>query len=457
MQNEDDIRGLAKTMEFMRAISILFVIIHCYWYCYETFKQWEFTITTVDKILWNFQRDTGLFSSLLYTKLFALVFLSLSCLGTKGIKEEKITWNKISIALVIGIVFFFLNFWLLSISLSKLQIAILYITTLFIGYIGLLMAGVWMSRLFKNNLMDDVFNLENESFMQETRLLENEYSINLPTRFYYQKKWNDGWINIVNPFRATIVLGTPGSGKSFAVINNYIRQQIEKGFSMYIYDFKFDDLSVIAYNHLLKHTDKYKIPPKFYVINFDNPRKSHRCNPINPVFMTDISDAYESAYTIMLNLNKTWIQKQGDFFVESPIILLASIIWYLKIYDNGRYCTFPHAIELLNKKYADVFTILRSYTELENYLSPFIDAWEGGAQDQLQGQIASAKIPLSRMISPALYWVMTGDDFSLDINNPEAPKILCVGNNPDRQNIYSAALGLYNSRIVKLINKKGQL
>jgi GGDEF domain-containing protein len=86
-----------------------------------------------------------------------------------------------------------------------------------------------------------------------------------------------------------------------------------------------------------------------------------------------------------------------------------------------------------------------------------MDAWEGGAQDQLQGQIASAKIPLSRMISPQLYWVMSGDDFTLDINNPDEPKILCVGNNPDRQNIYSAALGLYNSRIVKLINKKGRL
>ena len=173
--------------------------------------------------------------------------------------------------------------------------------------------------------------------------------------------------------------------------------------------------------------------------------------------MTDIADAYESAYTIMLNLNKTWIQKQGDFFVESPIILLAAIIWYLKIYKNGMYCTFPHAIEFLNKKYADIFTILTSYPELENYLSPFMDAWEGGAQDQLQGQIASAKIPLSRMISPQLYWVMSGNDFTLDINNPNEPKILCVGNNPDRQNIYSAALGLYNSRIVKLINKKGQL
>ena len=151
------------------------------------------------------------------------------------------------------------------------------------------------------------------------------------------------------------------------------------------------------------------------------------------------------------------VQKQGDFFVESPIILLAAIIWFLRIYEGGRYCTFPHAVEFLNRPYAQIFPILTAYDELANYLSPFMDAWEGNAQDQLQGQIASAKIPLSRMISPALYWVMTGNDFTLDINNPASPKILVVGNNPDRQNIYSAALGLYNSRIVKLINKKKQL
>ena len=314
-----------------------------------------------------------------------------------------------------------------------------------------------MSRLLKHNLMEDVFNNENESFMQETKLMVNECSVNLPTRFYYKKKWNKGWINVVNPFRASMVLGTPGSGKSYAIVNNYIKQQIEKGFAMYIYDYKFPDLSEIAYNHLLHHLDAYKVKPQFYVINFDDPRKSHRCNPINPAFMTDISDAYESAYTIMLNLNRSWIQKQGDFFVESPIILLAAIIWFLKIYEKGKYCTFPHAIEFLNRPYAQIFPILTSYDELANYLSPFMDAWEGGAQDQLQGQIASAKIPLSRMISPALYWVMTGDDFSLDINNPKEPKVLVVGNNPDRQNIYSAALGLYNSRIVKLINKKKQL
>ncbi|MDR3226990.1 MAG: YWFCY domain-containing protein [Prevotellaceae bacterium] len=457
MQQEDDLRGLAKTMEFMRAISILFCVINIYWFCYQVFIDLNINIEVVDKILLNFQNTTGLFSSVLWTKLFAVVFLALSCLGTKGVKEEKIKWTKINTFLFFGFILFFFNWRLLYLPLPLAVNAFFYVFTLTFGYIFLLIAGLWMSRLLKNNLMDDVFNIENESFMQETRLLENEYSVNLPTRFYYKKKWNKGWINVVNPFRATIVLGTPGSGKSYAVVNNYIKQQISKGFSMYIYDYKFDDLSVIAYNTLLNNLDKYKVKPKFYVINFDNPRKSHRCNPVNPAFMTDISDAYESAYTIMLNLNRTWIQKQGDFFVESPIILLAAIIWYLKIYKNGKYCTFPHAIEFLNRKYTDIFPILTSYSELENYLSPFMDAWESQAQDQLQGQIASAKIPLSRMISPQLYWVMTGDDFTLDINNPDEPKILCVGNNPDRQNIYSAALGLYNSRIVKLINKKGQL
>ena len=441
----------------MRGISVIFLLINCYWFCYEAFHVWGFTLGIIDKILMNFQRTTGLFSSILWTKLFCVVFLALSCLGTKGVKEEKITWPKIWTVLFAGFVFFFLNWWLLALPIGKVGAASLYIFTLSVGYICLLMAGVWMSRLLKNNLMDDVFNTENESFMQETRLMTNEYSVNLPTRFYYKKKWNNGWINVVNPFRASMVLGTPGSGKSYAIVNNYIKQQIEKGFAMYIYDYKFPDLSEIAYNHLLHHLNAYKVKPQFYVINFDDPRKSHRCNPINPAFMTDISDAYESAYTIMLNLNRSWIQKQGDFFVESPIILLAAIIWFLKIYENGKYCTFPHAIEFLNRPYAQIFPILTAYDELANYLSPFMDAWEGGAQDQLQGQIASAKIPLSRMISPALYWVMTGDDFSLDINNPNDPKVLVVGNNPDRQNIYSAALGLYNSRIVKLINKKKQL
>ena len=457
MAQEDDLRALGKIMDFLRAVSIILAIMDVYWYCYEAMRMWGVTIGVVDRILINFNRTGGLFHSILYTKLFSLLLLALSCLGTKGVKAEKMSWNKIFTVLAVGICLFFLNWWILLLPISHFGNATLYIFTMTAGYICLLMGGLWMSRLLKHNLMEDVFNNENESFMQETKLMENEYSVNLPTRFYYKKKWQRGWINVVNPFRATIVLGTPGSGKSFAVVNNYIKQQIEKGYSMYIYDFKFPDLSTIAYNHMMNHQNGYKVKPQFYVINFDDPRRSHRCNPIHPDFMSDISDAYESAYTIMLNLNKTWVQKQGDFFVESPIILFAAIIWYLRIYKNGKYCTFPHAIELLNRRYEDVFPILTSYPELENYLSPFMDAWQGGAMEQLAGQIASAKIPLSRMISPQLYWVMSASEFTLDINNPEEPKILCVGNNPDRQNIYGAALGLYNSRIVKLINKKGQL
>jgi hypothetical protein len=457
MQQEDDLRALAKIMEFGRAVSIFLLVVHVYVYCYPSITAWHLNLEVIDRILINFNNTTGIFNCILWSKLLAVLLLAVSCLGTHGVKGEKITWPKIYAALVAGCALFFLNWWLLELPLPHMANTAFYIFTLTAGYLALLMSGLWMSRLYRHNLMEDVFNMENESFMQETRLMENEYSVNLPTRFYYKKRWNNGFVNIVNIFRACMVIGTPGSGKSYAIVNSYIRQLIAKGFAIYIYDYKFDDLSTIAYNSLLKNMDKYEIKPRFYVINFDDPRRSHRCNPINPEFMTDISDAYEASYTIMLNLNRTWIEKQGDFFVESPIILLAAIIWYLKIYKSGIYCTFPHAVELLNKPYSDLFTILTSYPELENYLSPFMDAWKGNAQDQLQGQIASAKIPLTRMISPQLYWVMTGNDFSLDINNPKEPKLLCVGNNPDRQNIYSAALGLYNSRIVKLINKKKQL
>ena len=320
MQQEDDLRGLAKTMDFMRALSILFVVINIYWFCYGQIREWGINIGVVDRILLNFDRTAGLFRNILWTKLFAVVFLALSCLGTKGVKEEKITWRKITASLATGGVLFFFNWWLLDLPLPAMANAAFYILTLSAGYICLLMGGVWMSRLLKNNLMDDPFNNENESFQQETRLIENEYSINLPTKFYYNKQWNNGFANVVNPQRACICMGSPGSGKSYCVVNQFIKQQIEKGYTQYIYDYKFPDLSEIAYNHLLNHQNGYKKIPTFYVINFDDPRRSHRCNPIHPDFMTDISDAYESAYTIMLNLNRSWVQKQGEFFLwKAPL------------------------------------------------------------------------------------------------------------------------------------------
>ena len=261
MAQEDDLRALGKIIDFIRAVSILLVVTHIYWFCYEMVSEQNLDIEVVDKILMNFQQTTGLFSSPLYTKLFANLLLALSCLGTKGVKAEKITWTKINISLGFGVALFYLNWWILELPLPVTSKSALYILSISAGFILMLVAGTWMSRLLKNNLMEDVFNSENESFMQEQRLMENEYSVNLPTHFVYKGKKRRGWINVVNPFRASIVLGTPGSGKSYAVVNNYIKQQIEKGFAMYIYDYKFPDLSEIAYNHLLTIWMVMKLSP----------------------------------------------------------------------------------------------------------------------------------------------------------------------------------------------------
>ena len=457
MQQEDDLKALENIVQFARGLGVFFLVLHVYWYCYEWLSSCGLTYGYADRLLLDIQRTTLLFSSPVITKLCVFLFLVLGCYGTKSVRNGRVDRRHIVAAACLGFPLFFLNGFLLSLPAGIGFQGWSYTLTLGAGYLSLLAAGVWLRRLMKQPLMDDPFNDNNESFLQEERCIDNDCSVNLPTRYRYKGQWRNGWISVVNVYRSTAVIGLPGSGKSYAVLNNYIKQHIEKGFSMLIYDYKFDDLTRIAYNHLLRHLDKYTVKPRFCIINFDDPRRSNRCNPIDARFMDDISDAYESAYVTLLNLNKTWVDKQGDFFTDSAVILLAAIIWYLKIYDNGHYCTFPHAIEFLCQPLEKIFPILSSYPELENYLSPFMDAWKSNAQDQLQGQVASVKIPLSRMISPQLYWVLTGNDFTLDINNPEEPKILCMGNNPDRQSIYGAALGLYNSRLIRLINKKGKL
>jgi hypothetical protein len=226
---------------------------------------------------------------------------------------------------------------------------------------------------------------------------------------------------------------------------------------MFLYDFKFDDLSVIAYNTFLKHRHKYPVAPKFYVINFDDLSLSHRCNPLYPDSMTDITDATESSRTIMLGLNREWIKKTGDFFVESPINFVTAVIWFLRKYKKGIFCTLPHVIELMQMNYEQLFPVLRTEPEIEVLINPFVTAYVNGAMEQLEGQIASAKITMARLASPMLYYVLSGNDFTLDINNPAEPKIVCAGNNPQKQQVYGAVLSLYVSRMIKLVNRKNQL
>ncbi len=452
---EADDKALDKFVNIARVTSVAILLLHVYWFCYPFLKNLGLTGEQATTVIYKLK---DYFTTPWQTKCVAFLILCISFIGTKGKKEQKITKQKIATYAIIGLALYFLSTFIVLQKYYGATVAAIYIIPLTVGYLFIMKAGTWLSRLLRSPLLDDVFNEENESFMQETKLRQNEFSVNLPTKFTYKGKEYGGWVNVVNPFRATYVLGTPGSGKSYAVINNFIKQHIEKGFAIYIYDFKYPDLSTIAYNHLLlTDCSGYKVRPQFYVINFDDPHTSHRCNPLNPKLMKDITDSNESATTIMYGLNKTWIQKQGDFFVESAILYVGTLIEFLRIYQNGKYCTFPHLCEILCGDYKKTLPILQKYPELENNARPFLNAMEGEANEQLQGQLASAQIPLLKLISPELYWIMTGDDFTLDLNNPEEPKVLCVGNNPDRQSVYGAVLSLYNTRIVRLINRQDRL
>lgn len=449
-------QGLRKIIDLTRLISISVLLLHFYYFCYAAFQTWELRWDITDRLLNNISR-TGLFNAAIKTKLVAIGFLIISLLGAQGQKDEKINRRSIIIYLILGSLLYFGTQIFFGRSFSHTTIASVYIAITTIGFLLLLSGGSLVSRLVKYNLGNDVFNSLNETFPQEERLLTNEYSINLPARYNLKGRIRKSWINIINPFRGLLVIGSPGAGKSWFVIQHVIKQHIEKGFAMFVYDYKYDDLSKIAYNWLQKNIHRYPVKPSFYVINFDDLSHSHRCNPLDPLSMNDITDATESARTILLGLNREWVNKQGDFFVESPINFLTAIIWFLRKYEDGKYCTLPHVIELMQTQYEELFPVLNTQPEIEVLINPFITAYQNDAMEQLEGQVASAKIGMARLSSPQLYWVLSGNDFTLDINNPKEPKIVCMGNNPEKQQIYGAVLSLYISRMVRQVNKKERL
>src|SRR5690625_101162 len=455
MNTGENAEALRKIIDLTRKCSIVLLCLHYYVYCYGAFEVWHLTQPVVQRLLLNLGH-TGLFSHFYVSKAAALGLLVISLIGAKGRKDEKL---KLSIALrylIGGLLVYWSSHWLLRLKADATVLAGLYISVTSIGFLLILRGGNLCSRIIHDKLESDIFNKLQETFPQEERLLQNEYSVNLPARYNLKGKIRKSWINIINPFRALLVVGTPGAGKSYFVIRHVITQHIKKCFSMFIYDFKFDDLSIIAYNTFLKYRHRYPVEPKFYVINFDDLSLSHRCNPLHPESMTDITDATESSRTIMLGLNREWIRKTGDFFVESPINFVTAIIWFLRKYQNGKYCTLPHVIELMQVNYEQLFPVLRTEPEIEVLINPFVTAYVNGAMEQLEGQIASAKITMARLASPQLYYVLNGNDFTLDINNPQEPKIVCMGNNPQKQQVYGAVLSLYISRMIKLVNRKDQ-
>ena len=447
--------GLRKILDFTRLTSIFILLLHFYFYCYKAFEIWELTADISDRLLVNITR-TGLFNSFYYSKLFSLGLLAISLLGAKGKKSETISRQTICFYLITGLLLFGFSDLLLKINDTPETLAIIYISATGLGFIFILTGGTILSRYIKLQFDKDIFNELNETFPQEERLLENEYSLNFIARYNLRGKKRNSYISIVNIFRACILIGNPGSGKTRYFIKPAIKQSIQKGFCLMVYDFKYPDLTKVVYNTLKKNLKAYKVTPKFCAVVLDNPNYSHCCNPLHPSTLFDIADATEASRTIMLGLNREWITKQGDFFVESPINFLTAVIWFLKKYKDGKYCTLPHTIELMQEDYQNLFPVLRSEPEIEVLINPFISAFQNDAMEQLEGQIASAKIGMARLSSPQLYWILSKDDFTLDINNPKEPKVLCLANNAQKQQIFGAVLSLYINRLVKLTNKAGQ-
>lgn len=451
MSTGENEQGLRTIIDFVRKGSIIVLILHFYIYCYAAFEKWGLTFKISKSILLNFSRFE-LFASPFYAKIFSIALLILSLIGVKGKKDEKINRSSIITFIVLGLIIYFTSGLLFYSGLPVEPLAVSYICLTSTGFILFLTGGARLSRLLKLQLNKDIFNELNETFPQEERLLENKYSINLPGIYKLKGKVRNMWLNLINCFRMVLIIGSPGAGKTFFLIREIILQCFKKKYCIVLYDFKYDDLTKIAYNAWLNYKKYYPVEPKFYIINFDEPLD--RCNPLEPSTLIDITDATESSRTILLGLNMQWIQKTGDFFVESPINFFTAVIWFLRKYKNGAYCTIPHAIELTQIQYDDLFPVLSTEPEIEVLINPFISAYMNRAMEQLEGQIASAKIALARLSSPLLYYVLSGNDFSLDVNNPKEPKIVCLANNPEKTQIYGAVISLYLNRLFRILPKK---
>lgn len=405
-----------------------------------------------------------IYSNILYSKLFTFFIIMVTCIGTRSKKDLELDPTKqIIFPLIFGFIMFFGSICFLffkekgETSLEWYNIA--YIILSIIGATLINSALDNISKRIKSNFMKDRFNIENESFEQSKDKVETEFSVNIPMKFFYNRKWHNGWLNICNCFRGTFVIGTPGSGKSFSVINSFIRQHSVKGFAEVVYDFKFPELAKIAYYNYQKNKQLGKIPSnfKFNVINFSDIEYSRRINPLKREYIEILADATETAEALYESLQKGDKGSGGnsDFFKTSAVNLLAASIYFWSRYENGKYSDLPHVLAFLNQEYDVLFKVLFSEPELKSLVSPFEAAYKSGAVDQLEGQMASLKVQLSRLATKESFWVFSGNDFNLKVSDKKDPSYLIIANNPKTQSMNSALNALIINRLTRLVNTKG--
>lgn len=405
------------------------------------------------------------YSELVYSKLFTLLLICLVSVGTLSRKKRDLDpKNHIVYPLTGGLLLLFSAVWFHAMDTTLAWPGASWSTLAYLiatvgGTILIHVAMDNVSKMISSKLGKDKWNVEGESFMQQLKPSINEYSVNIPTLFYYKGKVHKGWINLVNIFRGTMVIGTPGSGKTFGVINPAIRQLIAKEFCLCIYDFKNPDLGKIAYYHYLlaKSLDKCE-GYGFHVINLTEVEKSRRINPWRREYLASLADASETAEALVESLKKG--EKPGgsdQFFTQSAVNFLAACIYFFSRHQDGKYSSLPHVLAFLNLPYEDIFETLFSEVELVSLLSPFKTAWQAKAYDQLEGQIGTLKIFISRLATKETFWVFSGDDIDLKISDPKNPGVLILANDPGTQQINSTCYSVVLNRLVRLVNSKGNL
>jgi len=434
--------------------SVILVLLHIYFCYYSVFDKMGWTTIFTDRIL-LLTLKTGLFDNVYTTKGGALIFLFLSGWGGPVRKDPEIAFRKSLLLLMTGL-FIYLLFLPVVFGWKYTGRTALILYSLFTAVswtVILFSTGQLIRRLDLPWSVKDPFGRRKAGFPQERPLISSDFSLHLRGEYSWQGQKRKTWINFINPRRGVLILGSPGSGKSWFIIEPFIRQLIEKQFALFVYDFKYDSLTKFVWSNYLANKHKYPDKTAFYSINFTDLSRSHRCNVLAPATLNYLSDALGASRTILLSMNKSWVHRQGDFFIESPINFVAALIWYLRKYRDGVLCTLPHVIELSKIPYERLFTVLGAEPSIATLIDPFIQAYGNKTTEMLDGQVAGAKIPLGRLSSPELYYILSGNDLTLDINDPSAPKIFCLGGNPSRTEAIAPVISLYFDRLTQICNR----
>lgn len=426
-------------------------------------------IPVLTNLLRNFSKMSFIYPPV-NAKFATLILIGLVAIGTKAKKKKDLNIAvEIVVPMVLGLVMMFSSLvWRKEAGDSSLPkifpgmnlYQVVYAFLSFLGAVILQMGADSISKLMQQKMGKDRWNVEEESFDQNQELVQSDTSINIPYIFWYGGKKHEGWINL-DPFRGTMVIGVPGSGKSFGVINPAIRQMIAKGFCLMIYDFKFPDLGKIAYYHyLLKKSKDSNYNYSFHVINLNEVEKSRRVNPFKKEYVKTLAEAQEMAEAMVSSLQKGSTSSGGgsdQFFTQSAINFLSSCIYFFATHENGKYSDLPHILSFMNRSYKEIFDTLFNHEELYSLLSPFKSAYENKAFDQLEGQVGTLKIFLSRLATKESFWVFSGDEVELKITDRNNPSIIILASDPGTQDINSALYSSVLNRTLRLINSKNNL